>query len=156
LEDGQCHCGIPTPTFGTITPSRSKLFTTTPSSRVYDIWFHECPQHEILGSCCTSGTPKTRHSFLFHVPMLFFPILTEQYFWAKNYQYHTHTPYLDKVEDLTNTSEHVVHVAHLISSALKNKSSPWLKQQQHNLQKYNGTKQFVSFLEKIIQKNKIN
>lgn len=109
------------------------------------------------GLLITTGSYCIQHlALLFHVPMLFVPILTEQYFWAKNYQYHTHTPYLEKVEDLTNTPEQVAHVAQLISSALKNKSSPWLKQQQQNLQKYNGTKQFVSFLEKIIHKNKIN
>lgn len=99
----------------------------------------------------TTGSYCIQHlALLFRVPMLFVPILTEQYFWAKNYQYHTDTPYLEKVEDITNTKAHVENVAKLISFALKNQSSPWLKKQQHHLEKYNGTRQFVSFLEKIL------
>jgi hypothetical protein len=42
------------------------------------------------GSCCLQNIS------LFHkVPMLFLPILNEQFYWAKNYMHHTGVPYID-------------------------------------------------------------
>lgn len=41
------------------------------------------------------------------IPMLFFPILNEQFFWAKNYMHHTGVTYVDFTAPFTITSTHV-------------------------------------------------
>lgn len=42
------------------------------------------------GSVCLQNI-----SFFYGVPMVFFPVLIEQFYWAKNYEYHTNIPYID-------------------------------------------------------------
>lgn len=42
------------------------------------------------GSVCLQNI-----SFFYEVPMVFFPVLIEQFYWAKNYEHHTGVPYID-------------------------------------------------------------
>ncbi len=42
------------------------------------------------GSVCLQNI-----SFFYGVPMVFFPVLIEQFYWAKNYEHHTGVPYID-------------------------------------------------------------
>lgn len=99
----------------------------------------------------TTGSYCIQHLALLHgVPMLFVPVLTEQYFWAKNYQHHTGTKYLDNVSNLVDTNNEVERVERLLSLSLENKDCPWLRQQQRDLRKHDGALQFVPVLDKII------
>lgn len=104
----------------------------------------------------TTGSYCIQHLALsFNVPMLFVPILTEQYFWAKNYQYHTNTPYIENVGSITYTKDEIQKVSNLISFIFEEKQKPnklssWLDQQYKNTRLKNGAKQFVSTLQKII------
>ena len=56
----------------------------------YEALVPKCKLVIFTGSVCLQNI------CLYHAtPMMFFPLLTEQFYWAKNYTYHTGIPYID-------------------------------------------------------------
>ena len=98
----------------------------------------------------TTGSYCIQHLALYyHVPMLFVPVLTEQYFWAKNYQQQTGIPYVD---DMTYSKHNVQSVSETISLILSSTTlKKWLDQQSKNIKKTDGAKEATKVLQKIIQ-----
>jgi len=99
----------------------------------------------------TTGSYCIQHLALYyHVPMLFVPVLTEQYFWAKNYQQQTGIPYID---NMTYSKDNVHSVSETLSLILSNKLlKKWLEQQSKNIKKSDGANEATKVLKKIIQK----
>ena len=82
--------------------------------------------------------------------MLFVPVLTEQYFWAKNYHQQTGIPYVD---DMTYSKDNVKSVSEVISLILHDKSlKKWMEQQSKNIKKSDGANEATKAFKKIIQK----
>jgi UDP:flavonoid glycosyltransferase YjiC (YdhE family) len=106
------------------------------------------PQTSIL---ITTGSYCIQHLALYYnVPMLFVPILTEQYFWAKNYRQQTGIPYID---NMTYSKNNVQCVSDTISLILSSKPlKKWLESQSKNIKKSDGSSEATKVLKKIIQK----
>ena len=98
----------------------------------------------------TTGSYCIVHlALLYHVPMLFVPVLTEQYFWAKNYQQQTGIPYID---NMSYSKENVRLVSERISLIVQSKTlTKWLKKQSKNIKSSDGTNETVKVIKKIIK-----
>lgn len=95
----------------------------------------------------TTGSYCIQHLALsHHVPMLFVPILTEQYFWAKNYQQQTDISY---IKDMSYSKENVQNMTEMIPFILNSKKlNKWLDQQSRSIQNSNGALEVVNLLKK--------
>lgn len=98
----------------------------------------------------TTGSYCIQHLALYYnVPMLFVPVLTEQYFWAKNYQQQTGIPYID---NLTYSKDNVRSVSETLSLILSSKPlKKWLGSQSQNIKKSDGATEATRVLKKIIK-----
>lgn len=73
-----------------------------------------------------TGSVCLQNICLYHrTPMLFVPLLTEQFFWAKNYQYQTHIPFV--------TLPEVPGVEHLVSAGKSERVRGYLAKVSHSM-----------------------
>lgn len=102
----------------------------------------------------TTGSYCIQHIALYNkVPMVFVPVLAEQYFWAKNYQRLTGVPYIDNVKDISDTSEQVNNISNIMTIlSHKNKVLKAFHKDQYDPNQKQGTDQFISVIRKIIEK----
>jgi len=99
----------------------------------------------------TTGSYCIQHLALYYnVPMLFVPVLTEQYFWAKNYKQHTGIPYIN---NMNYTKENILFVFNTIESILSSsKLKKWLDKHYRHIRKTNGAKQVAQIVSAIVKK----
>lgn len=76
----------------------------------------------------------------YETPMLFVPILTEQYYWAKNYQYETHIPYI--------TPPSLPTLEHIEEAINSTRVTQYLSKIAHSMRSYDAAKNLLHIVNK--------
>lgn len=89
------------------------------------------------GSVCLQQT-----CFDHKIPMIFVPLLTEQFFWSKNYQYFTGTPYLE----LDQPKEIPTAIERAFKSHTSERSKNFVETVYKSMRKHNGCRNFLKLV----------